>query len=151
MGDQGSAYWLGARALEAVGAMHDGVGSVTHLAESLCVAAQVPGIAGLVTWSTTASPAQVAALGPAVLACADAGDRVAITLRDSAVDSLAQLAMAAGGRSLPIAMSGGLLAVGRPLRARVAAVLEATHRATVVHRAVDPCRGAPVLAREGAA
>ncbi len=149
MGDQGSAYWLGARALEAVGAMHDGVGSVTHLAESLCVAAHVPGIAGLVTWSTTASPAQVAALGPSVLECADAGDPVAINLRDAAVNALAELALAAGGRSLPIAMSGGLLAVGRPLRARVAAVLEATHRATVVHRAVDPCRGAPVLAREG--
>jgi N-acetylglucosamine kinase-like BadF-type ATPase len=150
MGDQGSAYWLGARALQAVGAMHDGLGSMTHLAESLCVAAQVPGIAGLVTWSTTATPAQVAALGPAVLECADTGDRVAVTLRDAAVDALAELAMAAGGGVLPIAMSGGLLAAGRPLRARVAAALETTHRATVIHRAVDPCRGAPVLARESA-
>jgi glucosamine kinase len=151
MGDQGSAYWLGARALEAVGAMHDGLGSVTHLAESLCTAATVAGIAGLVQWSTTATAAQVAALGPAVLDCATAGDQVAMHLRDAAVEALAQLAMAAGGGQLPVAMSGGLLAPGRPLRDRVAAALEKTHRATVIHRAVDPCRGAPVLAREAAA
>lgn len=151
MGDQGSAHWLGARALEAVGAMHDGLGSVTHLAESLCTAAKVAGIAALVHWSTTATPAQVAALGPSVLECADAGDPVAMHLRDAAVAALAQLAMAAGGGRLPVAMSGGLLAPGRPLRDRVAAALETTHRATVIHRAVDPCRGAPVLAREATA
>ena len=149
MGDQGSAYWLGARALEAVGAMHDGLGGVTHLAESLCAAAHVAGIAALVRWSTTATPAEVGALGPAVIACADGGDRIAISLRDAAVEALAGLAMAAGGGLLPIAMSGGLLAPGRPLRDRVAAALETRHRATVVQRAIDPCRGAPVLAKAG--
>jgi len=148
MGDQGSAYWLGAHALEAVGAMHDGLGDVTHLAESLCVAASVAGIAALVRWSTTATPAEVAALGPAVLQCADNGDRVAAALRDAAVEALAGLAMAAGGGLLPIAMSGGLLAPGRPLRERVAAALETRHHATVIQRAIDPCRGAPVLAQE---
>ena len=150
MGDQGSAYWLGARALEAVGAMHDGLGPVTHLAESLCAAAQVAGIGALVHWSATADPGQVAALGPAVLACADAGDRVAMTLRDAAVEALAQLALAAGADRLPVALSGGLLAPGRPLRDRVAAALETTHHATVLRRSVDPCRGAPILAREAA-
>ena len=148
MGDQGSAYWLGARALEAVGAMHDGLGSVTHLAESLCAAAHVAGLAALVRWSTTATPSEVAALGPAVIGCAEAGDRVAATIRDAAVEALAGLAMAAGGGLLPVAMSGGLLAPGRPLRARVATALETRHRATVIQRAIDPCRGAPVLARE---
>lgn len=147
MGDQGSGYWLGARALEAVGAMHDGLGGVTHLAEALCAATRVVGIAALVRWSTTATPGEVAALGPAVVACADAGDRVAAELRDAAVDSLAQLAVAAGGGKLPIAMSGGLLAPGRPLRARVITTLETRHHATVLQRAIDPCRGAPVLAR----
>ncbi len=149
MGDQGSAYWLGARALEAVGAMHDGLGDVTHLAESLCAAAHVAGIAALVRWSTTATPAEVAALGPAVLECADGGDKIAAELRDAAVDALARLAIAAGGGTLPIVMSGGLLAPGRLLRVRVADALEGRYQATVVARAVDPCRGAPVLAREG--
>jgi N-acetylglucosamine kinase-like BadF-type ATPase len=146
MGDQGSAYWLAARALEAVGAMHDGLGQVTHLAESLCTAAQVAGIGALVRWSTTATPAEVASLGPAVLAAADAGDSVATALREAAVEALAQLANAAGGGTLPVAMSGGLLAPGRPLHQRVAVALETKYQLTVLRRAVDPCRGAPVLA-----
>lgn len=148
MGDQGSAYWIAARALEAVGAMHDGLGTVTHLAEALCTAARVPGIAGLVQWSTTATPAEVAALGPAVLACAATGDPVAAGVRDAAVQALVQLAVAAGAGRLPVAMSGGLLAPERPLRDRVATALEQKHGATVIRRAIDPCRGAPFLARE---
>lgn len=146
MGDQGSAYWIGARALEAVGAMHDGLGQVTHLAEALCTAARVAGIAGLVRWSTTATPAEVAALGPAVLTCADAGDPAAVALRDAAVEALAQLANAAGDGALPVAMSGGLLAPGRPLHQRVATLLERKYHRTVLRRTVDPCRGAPVVA-----
>jgi glucosamine kinase len=146
MGDQGSGYWLAARALEAVGAMHDGLGQMTHLAESLPAAAQVAGIGALVRWSTTATPAEVAALCPAVLASADSGDPVAIGLRDAAVEALAQLANAAGGGGLPVAMSGGLLGPGRPLHQRVAALLEAKYQATVLRRVIDPCRGAPVLA-----
>lgn len=148
MGDQGSAYWIGARALEAVGAMHDGLGTVTHLAEALCTAAKVPGIAGLIQWSASAVPDQVAALGPAVLACAAAGDPVAANVRESAVIALVQLAVAAGAARLPVAMSGGLLAPDRPLRERVATALEQKHGATVIRRAIDPCRGAPFLARE---
>jgi N-acetylglucosamine kinase-like BadF-type ATPase len=151
MGDEGSAYWIGARALEAVGAMHDGLGTVTHLAEALCTAAKVPGIAGLVSWSTTAPPAEVAALAPAALACAAAGDPVAIGIRESAVRALVQLAVAAGAGSLPVAMSGGLLAPDRPLAALVGTVLEQKHGATVQKRASDPCRGALFLADEASA
>jgi glucosamine kinase len=148
MGDQGSAYWIAARALEAVGAMHDGLGTVTHLAESLCTAAKVPGIAGLVQWSASATPAEVAALAPAVLACAATGDPVAANVRDSAVSALVRLAIAAGAARLPVAMSGGLLGPDRPLRERVGTALEQKHGATVIRRAIDPCRGAPFLARE---
>jgi N-acetylglucosamine kinase-like BadF-type ATPase len=148
MGDQGSAYWIGARALEAVGAMHDGLGTVTHLAEALCTAARVPGMAGLIQWSAMATPGEVAALGPAVLACAASGDPVAGGVRDAAVNAMVELAVAAGGGRLPVAMSGGLLAPDRPLRDRVAAALEQAHGATIVRRAIDPCRGAPFLAKE---
>lgn len=141
MGDQGSAHWLGLRALEAVGAMHDGLGPVTHLAEALPATASVPGMAALVRWSTTATPAQIAGLGPAVLACADRGDPVATALRDAAVDLLVRLTLAAGGGALPVALSGGLLAPDRPLRRYVVDALEG-HGTTVLQTAVDPCRGA---------
>ena len=60
-----------------------------------------------------------------MLQSADAGDKVAASIRDAAVDALARLAVSAGGGRLPIALSGGLLAPGRPLRDRVTAVLHA--------------------------
>ncbi len=146
MGDQGSAYWLGARGLEAVGAMHDRIGPVTRLAEALCARANVAGIAGLVRWSVLASIAEIAALGPAVVDTADRGDAVASDVVDEAVDLLARLALAAGGGHLPVALSGGLLAPGRALRDRVAHALAERHKVEVSLQAVDPCRGAPILA-----
>ncbi len=146
MGDQGSGYWLATRALEAVGLMHDSIGPPTRLAERLPAAAKVPGVAALVRWSTTASAADVAALAPTVVACADEGDAVAGALRDSAVSALTELANAAGAGPMPVALSGGLLAPGRPLRDRVADALEG-QGVTVIRKAVDPCRGAVVLAR----
>jgi glucosamine kinase len=148
MGDQGSGYWLATRALEAVGLMHDSLGPPTHLAEVLCAAANLPGIGALVRWSTTATPAAVAALGPAVIECANTGDGVAIALRDAAVQALVSLATGAGAGPLPVALSGGLLAPDRPLRSAVTDALTA-RGVTVVRKAVDPCRGAVVLAENG--
>ncbi len=148
MGDQGSAYWIACRALESVGAMDDGTGPITHLAEALCASAGVAGIAGLVRWSTSATTAAVAALAPAVLACATDGDAVAMELRRRAVDELVALARAAGaGRGVPVALAGGLLAPGRPLHDAVADRLRLEPGAEVTTRSVDACRGALVLAR----
>lgn len=146
IGDQGSGYWLGARALEAVGAMHDRIGPSTRLTEALCARARVNGIAGLVRWSTTATTADVAALGPAVVETADHGDPVALTIVESGVEQLTRLAKAAGAGPLPVALSGGLLAPGRPLRARLVASITTSLGAEVRQAAVDPCRGGPALA-----
>lgn len=147
MGDQGSAYWIGHAALAAVGRMHDHLGPVTHLAEALCTAAGVPGVAGLVRWSTTATPADVARLGPHVVSCADHGDAVAGEIVREAVTWLVRLVEAAGGAALPIALSGGLLAPGRPLRARMEAALAAHGTGPIRPAPIDPCRGALTLAR----
>ncbi|HRP08856.1 MAG TPA: BadF/BadG/BcrA/BcrD ATPase family protein, partial [Gemmatimonadales bacterium] len=110
IGDQGSGYWIGARALEAIGMMHDRIGPVTHLAESVPAAVGVNGIAGLVRWSTGASVAEVARLGPVTVTTADQGDAVAGSIVSQAVDLLGRLAAAAGAGPLPVALSGGLLA-----------------------------------------
>lgn len=147
IGDQGSAHWLGARALEAVGAMHDRIGPVTHLAERLPAVVAVSGMAGLVRWSTTATVPQVAALGPVVIATADDGDTVAAAIVDQGVDFLGRLAAAAGAGPLPVALSGGLIAPGRPLRERLMHQLVVKQRFTVLEAAVDPCRGGPVIAQ----
>jgi glucosamine kinase len=147
MGDQGSGYWLGQRALHAVGAMHDGLGPATHLTEALCAAAGVQGIAGLVRWSTTATPAAVASLAPATLQTAESGDPVAVEIRHSAVEALCRLARSAGAGpgAAPVAFSGGLIAPGGPLRPLLLA--ECQRRGVTVHGAtIDPCRGAIVLA-----
>jgi glucosamine kinase len=147
LGDQGSAHWLGLRALEAVGAMHDRVGASTHLTEALCVAARVQGIAGLVRWSTAASVADVASLGPVVVETADRGDPVAQEIVQQGVTLLGRLAHAVGAGTLPVALSGGLLAPGRSLRERVARELADRYSAEVHLAPVDPCRGGPALAR----
>jgi N-acetylglucosamine kinase-like BadF-type ATPase len=106
----------------------------------------VAGIAGLVRWSVNAGTAEVAALGPAVVDSADRADPVALGIVTEAVELLARLALAAGGDRLPVALAGGLLALGRPLRDRVVEELAGRHHVTVMTAAVDPCRGAPVLA-----
>lgn len=146
IGDQGSGHWIGARALEAIGMMHDRIGPVTHLAESIPAAVGVSGIAGLVRWSTGASVADVARLGPVAVATAHGGDTVAESIVSQAVDLLGRLAVAAGAGPLPVALSGGLLAPGRPLRDRVARMLGEVHGAAVHGGAIDPCRGGVFLA-----
>ncbi len=148
MGDDGSAYQIAVAALRAVGEMHDGRGPQTHLAEHVPVAAGVAGIGALVRWSTTASVADVASLAPAVIETADAGDEVAVSIIHQSVERLVALAASAGAGSLPVALSGGLLAPGRPLRQRVEAQIAARLRVAVSGGVIDPCRGAPVLGRD---
>lgn len=148
MGDQGSGYWLGMRGLTAVGAMHDQLGPPTRLMEGLCTGAAVAGIGGLIRWSTTATTAEVAALAPFVIAAADHGDTVAAEIVADAIGWLVRLAVAAGARPLPVALSGGLLAPDRPLRQRLCDALVA-QGISVEARPIDPCEGAPYLAHHG--
>ncbi len=145
MGDQGSGYWIAQQALTAVGATHDGIGPATRLTEALCTAAGVQGIAGLVRWSTTATTSEVAALAPAVIATAERGDAVAGQIRQAAIAALCRLAKAAGAEPAPVAFSGGLIAPGGHLRGPLLAACAA--QGIPVHlAAIDPCRGAIVLA-----
>ncbi len=148
MGDQGSGYWIAMRALEAVGAMQDGLGPVTHLAERLAGAAGCRSVAELVRWSTVATTADVAGLGPVVVEAADHGDAIAEMIISQAVDWLVRIAAAAGAGPVPVALSGGLIARGRPLRPRLARALGGEAIA-VVDEAVDPCAGAVALAAQG--
>lgn len=145
MGDDGSAYQIAVAALRAVGRMHDGLGPRTHLLEHLPVAARVAGIGALIRWSTTAAVADVASLAPAVIATADTGDEVAALIIHQSVEQLVALAASAGAGPLPVALFGGLLAPGRPLRSRVESLVASRLRVAVSGGVIDPCRGAPVL------
>lgn len=146
MGDEGSGYQIGVAALRAVGRMHDQIGPPTRLAEFLPAAARVAGIAALVRWSTTASVAEVASLAPAVLEAAHHRDEVALSIIHHGVEQLVALAAAAGAGPLPLALSGGLLAPGRPLRPYVERSVGTRLGVAVSGGDIDPCAGAPVLA-----
>lgn len=148
LGDEGSAYILARRGLAAAVRGVEGRGPRTRLSESLFAAAGVDGPSALASWAAEAGRAGVAALAPRVVAAAEGGDPVARGLVDQAVDELVAhvdaLAPAGGppDRPLPpVALAGGLLEEGRPLRA---AVEDALRRRgyPLLDRPVRPVRGA---------
>lgn len=125
MGDEGGGYDLSRRALRAAARAADGRAPGTVLTERLPREAGVDGARELIAWSAEAGRREIAALAPAVLAAADEGDPAAGGLAAGAAASLATAVRAARRRCLPdppsrVALSGGLLAEGGPLRERVA-------------------------------
>ena len=110
----------------------------------------------LIAWAASAGKRGIAALAPAVLACAAAGDAAASAIRASAVAQLAELAECAARRagldSPHVALAGGLLQPGGPLRSDViAAVRRALSQATLLDRQVDAALGAAMYAATYAA
>jgi N-acetylglucosamine kinase-like BadF-type ATPase len=114
MSDEGGGYWLGRRALQAVGRAQDGRGDATTLLARLLAALGAKSFDDVVRWSAGATPAQIAALAPHLLHAAADGDRTAqAAVREAAVE-LAELAAAvmrhfAEGERVGIACMGGLL------------------------------------------
>jgi N-acetylglucosamine kinase-like BadF-type ATPase len=120
LGDEGSGYWLGRRALAAAARAHDGLEESSTLAERLLVALGLRGFDDLVRWAATATPAQVAALAPHVLNAAREGETVAQRIVADAAVELAALVRALAKQFPPsepikIATAGGLLRPGSPL------------------------------------
>lgn len=93
IGDEGSAYWIGKRILEAVSKAIDGRGEPTALTRALgdALAIDTSGMHGLEGWVAQlgAPRAQIATLAPLVSACAEAGDPVARRIVDAAAAELA--------------------------------------------------------------
>jgi N-acetylglucosamine kinase-like BadF-type ATPase len=152
LGDEGSGYSLGRAALSAVGKAADGRGPATALASAVTQHTNVQSLDDLVFWSGTAAPGAVAALAKLVQEAARAGDRVAQALVANAAEELALHVLALLQRfpaeaAVPLALAGGILTSGFPVReALVAALGERAPRVTVVSQDVDPPRGALALA-----
>ncbi|MCE2941359.1 MAG: BadF/BadG/BcrA/BcrD ATPase family protein [Gemmatimonadota bacterium] len=116
IGDEGSATWLGHRALASVCAASDGREPETALTGAVLTYTECDDVQGLVHWAAHASRAQFAALAPVVILCAEQGDVRANTLCTLAVEELA-LHVRALARELfvderaacPVAFTGGLL------------------------------------------
>lgn len=150
IGDEGSGAWIGRRALSIVAAASDGREPETALVGAILTATELQGTGELIPWAASASPAELASLAPAVAQAADAGDLRANALLAMAVEEL-MLHVRTLGRQLfvderahiPVALSGGLLHRGSPLRRR----LEHRIRTAVPGAAV---RAEPVVPERGA-
>ncbi|KAJ6319671.1 hypothetical protein OIU78_015144 [Salix suchowensis] len=120
LGDRGSGYGIAAQALTAIIRAYDGRGPVTILSSNIL---QILGLSSpdeLIGW-TYADPswARIAALVPVVVACAEAGDRVAHEILQDSVEELALSVKAVvqrlglcgedGKDSFPLVMVGGVL------------------------------------------
>ncbi|NIT89184.1 MAG: ATPase [Gemmatimonadetes bacterium] len=151
LGDEGSGYWIGLRALGAVLRAEDGRGPGTVLREPLLRAMGVSEPAELVRAVAAAGKSRISALAGAVADVAAGGDPVAREIVDAAVGELTDHVGVAqrrlsGEEPLSVALAGGLLAPGRPLRSRVEAHMEAVGH-SVLAEEVRPARGAAALAR----
>ncbi len=152
LGDEGSGYHLGRAVLGAVGKAADGRGPATALAAAVARHVGADSLDALVHWSGAASPGAVAALAKIAQEVAQGGDRVAQTLVDAAAEELAQHVLTLLQRFpaevvVPVALAGGILTAGFPVRdALLATLAERAPRLSVVSQEVDPPRGALALA-----
>jgi len=153
LGDLGSGYDLGRRALRAVGLALEGLDRPTDLAERFLARLRLPGLDALVRWTATADVQRIAALGAEVLELAAAGDSVAAGIADAAADDLARHVRALAGRwprgaAVRVALGGGLLARSGDYRERVVARIVAdVPDAKIGTEPVDAVLGAVHLAR----
>lgn len=150
IGDEGSGAWIGRRALSVVTAASDGREPDTALTGAILTAAQVNDVDDLIAWAAAATPAALATLAPAVISEADAGDLRANAILSMAAEELV-LHVRALARQLfmderaavPVALTGGLLRRGAPLRKRLEQRMKsAVPGAQVQGGDVDAARGA---------
>lgn len=155
LGDEGSAVWIGVRALRAVLAGLDGRGEPTALLDAACRELGVPGPVGpqdraevaqrLVGAGFARPPAALGALAPAVGAAADAGDAVAQRICAAAAGKLLHAFDTVGPPAGAVVLAGSVLLspgpVARAVRAGIAA-----RTAVAPGEAVEGAGGAAALA-----
>jgi glucosamine kinase len=150
IGDEGGGAWIGRRALSIVAAAADGREPETALTGAILTATESTDVTDLIAWAADATPAALAGLAPIVAKVADGGDLRANSLLDIATEELALHARALARQlftderaALPIALTGGLIARGGPLRKRLTHRLKHAVPGAEVHQDdVVPARGA---------
>lgn len=157
LGDEGSGYALGRAALRAVCRAQDGRGERTLLTPFVVEHTGVAQPRELIPWAATAAKADIAALAPGAIAVARHGDMVAADIVDQAISDLAGHVnvlvheLGPWDWPVPVALAGGLIAPGRPLRDALLTSLRGRHRSLSVSDVrVDGARGAAALARSRA-
>lgn len=123
LGDEGSGYWLGRRALRAALAYRDGSGPPTSLLQSALGEYGLERIELLpdLVYGKPLSKSEIAAFTPRVAAEAEAGDAVALELFEQAGHDLARQVggvvsgLGFGDASFPVAMVGSVFRSGAVL------------------------------------
>lgn len=154
--DEGSGHWIGRAAVSAAMRAHDEGQSTTLLAGTM-KAWGVSTREQMILAANASPPPDFAALFPAVVQAAEAGDRTASEILVRAGAELSRLAEIVVGRlfsdaeSVPVAMSGGVFGNSAQVRQVFYNNLR-SHRPGVALNAtiIDPVKGALELARKSA-
>jgi glucosamine kinase len=151
MGDEGSGYAIGRASLGAISRAVDGRSPPTALSERILKTTRSADFDSLVRWAAGASPAEVAALAPHVLAVAAEGDPLARGIADYAARELSQLAICLLPKMdisppVQVAITGGLLSPDQPLRRALLAKLREETVFQPTETPVDAVAGALLLA-----
>ncbi len=152
IGDEGSAWALSLDALRRVARGADGRAPRTGLQEAILGHLRLSRPEELVQWVADASKRRVASLAPVVCAAAERGDSAASQILARAVQELEGHALTLLGNLGPwrdpprVALGGGLLEPGGPLRSAVERAL-VRHGLRPIDRALDAARGAASLGR----
>lgn len=149
-GDEGSGAWIGRRALSVVTAASDGREPPTALTGAILTACEVESVEALIPWAAAATPALLATLAPAVSQVAELGDLRANAILSMAVEELVVHVRALARQlfvderaATPVALAGGLLTRGAPLRRRLEHRLRTAVPGAQLHQQpVVPVRGA---------
>jgi len=130
-GDEGSAYWIGRRALEAMARAADGRGAPTELTQAIGSRLHTEDPRAVLGFleETGDVRAAIAALADVVEEIARRGDPVALEIVEEAADELATMVAAlakrlALGQDFPLALAGGVICGSELLRDRLLAALK---------------------------
>lgn len=147
LGDEGSGYSIGIGALKGVLRSEDGRGAAARMTPVILEATGCPSVEELVPWRAAATKAQVAALAPLVIGEVENCLIARRVVRDAVVALLEHVEALTKmlGAQLPVALWGGLVVPGRPLRAQLTAELNARGH-TVSELSIDPPMGAARIA-----
>jgi N-acetylglucosamine kinase-like BadF-type ATPase len=129
-GDEGSAYWIGRRALESIARAADGRAPATHLTQAILDRLQVddPRAALGALEKTGNVRGAIASLADVVEAAARNGDATAAGIVEDAAEELATMVATLAkqlsfGQGFPLALAGGVICGSELLRNRLEAAL----------------------------
>jgi N-acetylglucosamine kinase-like BadF-type ATPase len=129
-GDEGSAFWIGRRALDAVARAADGRGGPTALTAAVLAQLQAADQRGMLAALEATGDARSATAGLAhlVTEAAEQGDAVAVAIIAAAADELAEFVACLAGKlalgdEFPLALTGGVACGSQALRDHLVAAL----------------------------